>query len=64
MTVRSVRLGHRLVNEQGFACVLDLGDSAFEVEGFRKNDLENLKVVSTGLSGKLKRQITFWTLML
>ena len=35
-------LSHGLVQEEGFADVLDLGDRAFEVEGFGEDDLEDL----------------------
>jgi hypothetical protein len=31
-----------LVEEEGFADVFDLGDCAFQVEGFGKDDLEDL----------------------
>jgi hypothetical protein len=35
-------LSHGLVQEEGFADVLDLGDRALEVEGFGEDDLEDL----------------------
>lgn len=44
-----VRMGlssYCLIDEQGLASVLNLGDSAFEIERFRKNDLEDLGLFS------------------
>lgn len=49
------KLGHRpagsssynsLVEEQGLAHILDLGNGTLQVKGFRKHNLEDLEMVS------------------
>ena len=41
-----------LVDEKRFACVFDLGDGAFEVEGFGEDDFEDLVgVLVVGMDG-------------
>jgi hypothetical protein len=57
-------LTNGLVKQKRFAYVFNFGNCAFEVESFRKDNLEDLYRVSYCGRGRVEEDRTFWTLIL